>query len=1005
LPLAERFIRRLLVRLFELKPEERTRERADDFVLEAFDVLSPENRPLSKHISNYLNLVKHALDAYFRLEDPRLADPLQTRVGLSAPLRKFSVERPQFAVGDIDRLDAHISPEGKNILTIVRYSLSGPEPSEEDQFQLQMQAWMLWSSNEWSCDEIRGRILCFGGEGAIQEVPASTFDLDAKTRVMEAMCLEMGTEPEDHSFPATVSVACRTCAFRSRCEDFADAPTHKQSLAVPVQTELTTYEVVEAAIKEVASRNSAKAAEDTLNGSGEAATKAARSSTEGVTIVRTPEEAEKVLRKLMTLREEGRYHAVDTETKDWEPGLPMYGNGKIICFSIYCGDDVDFGSGPRIWVDNMDASGNLTCVLDCFRKYLEDPGLKKVFHNYSFDRAMFHNAGITIGGFAGDTMHMGRLEHSDRAHYSLSALGSELVGIDWGKQSLTDLMKVEGAKRPEELHLSASEETRLAWIEYSTFDTVATWKLHERLSQLLSQRPWQPPDEKQPCGTLLDFYRRFWCPFGDTLARMEGRGVPLDASLIELQAREAQKDLKVAEDAFRAWVRSEYTKRYADHERCAKLMGDVDRLNLRSAVQLRQLLFGNGPDLVAGVWVGGFGLPTDQLPRTPKGAISVGSAELEVLAGKDPANGKFGTAKLLLGEDGCTGLAQRCRISAIEKSLSTFLTKLPQYVSKTSRVHSSFNVNTATGRLTSSNPNLQQLPALDKDMYHVRSAIKCSESRRLIVADYGQLDIRILAHLSKCKEMIRSLRSGVDFHSGTALNMYEHVRLAVERGEVALEKPASGESPVPLVKDHFATERRHAKAVNFGIAYGLTAMGLSGQLECPFQEAEGMINRWYQAYPEVGEWQRRSVEKAKAFKDPCVVTLRGRQRRLDDLAFYEEEIPGQWKRRSQVRHKDRMRGFAAQRQAINAPVQGGSADVVVEAMLKADQSTALRDLGYSMILQVHDELVFEGPEETAEEALHVVQELMEHPFLDGFELEVPLPVDAQIVKKWAEAKG
>uniref|UniRef100_A0A7S2APV3 DNA-directed DNA polymerase family A palm domain-containing protein n=1 Tax=Alexandrium andersonii TaxID=327968 RepID=A0A7S2APV3_9DINO len=639
---------------------------------------------------------------------------------------------------------------------------------------------------------------------------------------------------------------------------------------------------------------------------------------------------------------------------------------------------------------------------------------------------MFDNAGIVLKGFAGDTMHMARLEHSDRDAYSLTALGAELVGIDWGKQSLSDLMKAEKVRRVEELHLSTSEATREAWVEYSTFDTVATWKLHERLSQLLSERPWQPPDEKKPIGTMLDFYQKCWCPFGDVLASMEGRGVPLDVDVIIEQRGLAEQDLVAHTKAFKDWVKSEYSRRYAGSEELDKLLEDAYNINLTSPVQLRHLLFGQGVQIMASnnMMVGGLGLPIELVKtRTPKGEISLGAADLEALVGPDPDNGKFGTARKHLGEEGCKGLAHKCAFSKVSKALSSFLSKLPERVARTSgRVHSSFNLFTGTGRLSSSNPNLQQLPALDKDAYKVRSAIAPRGSRRLIVADYGQLDIRVLAHITKCKSMIEALRSGVDFHSNTALNMYAHVREAVKQGTVALEKPAKGEPSVPLVKDVFATERRHAKAVNFGIAYGLTAHGLAIQLDCSKGEAERMIDKWYAACPEVKEWQGRSVKEAQKRDTPYVVSLRGRLRMIPDLKYYEGEgnqtrstgssgygrsrRTPTWKDAAQsTGWQDRKRGLGAQRQAINAPVQGGSADVVVEAMLKADGSEELRKLGYEMILQVHDELVFEGPEENAEEALSVVREIMENPFIDGFKMEVPLPVDAQITKTWADAKG
>jgi len=526
--------------------------------------------------------------------------------------------------------------------------------------------------------------------------------------------------------------------------------------------------------------------------------------------------------------------------------------------------------------------------------------------------------------------------------------------------------------------------------------------------QLLRDRPWHPPDLEQPCGTMLDFYHKYWVPFGDVLCAMESRGVPCDVDVLAEAQVQAEKDLKIESDAFTDWVKSEYEKRYSKHEDYERMVKDLGKFNPNSTKQLTCLLFEDCPtQAIAGVLVGGLGVPVGAATgRTPNGQIALGAADLMGLAGKDPARGVFGTAEAHLGAEGCIGLSHRCQMSTIEKALSAFLTKLPMKVSGEGRLHAGFNLNTSTGRLSSRNPNLQQLPALERDRYHVRNAIKCVGFRRFIVADYGQLDIRILAHLSKCETMIAGLKSGADFHSQTAVSMYEHVRRAVQQGVVALEKSAEGDCSIPLVKDKFPTERRHAKAVNFGIAYGLTARGLALQLECTREEAQEMIDRWHKAYPEVMVWQRMLVQEAQKCDHPFVGTLRGRQRRIDALEFYiDESGKKDWRRIVSTPYDEKLRGRQAQRMAINAPVQGGSADVVVEAMLKAHSSPRLRDLGYSIVLQVHDELVFEGPGEHAEEALAVVRDIMENPFLDDFQLEVPLPVDAQITRTWGEAKG
>jgi len=743
-----------------------------------------------------------------------------------------------------------------------------------------------------------------------------------------------------------------------------------------------------------------------------------RDSTMGVTVVDTQAEANRVVKLLMSLNEETRFHAIDTETREWEPGQSPYTSGRVICFSIYCGDDVDFGSGPRLWVDNMDVDGNMQDMVQAFRPYLEDPGTKKVFHNYSFDHAMFVNEGIHIKGFAGDTMQMARLQHTDQQSYSLSALGGELLGSDWAKQSLSGLMKENKKKLPVDLHLSTSPGIREDWIEYSTFDTVATWKLHQKLLEELAAQLWQTHHGKN-CGTMLDFYNYTWRPLAEVLVSMEERGLPIDVDMLQSQEQQALCDYEQENKLFRKWLADEFCSRYPED---GALLESVSNFNPSSSKQMSSLLFGEGIQKVGEQLIGGLGLPRNCVSRrSPSGGVSLDAKSLLELVGTAPHEGVegCGTAFDYVGQKGCEGLGHRCEMSKIQKSLSTFLKPLQQHADDEGRVHSSLNLFTDTGRLSSSNPNLQQLPALDKDIYNVRAAVACKHGRRLVVADYSQLDLRVLAHLAKCSKMIDQLCNGSDFHSGTALGMCDHVKAAVDRGEAILDVADHNKDHPPLVKELFPTERRQAKAVNFGIAYGTTAFGLSSTLSITKDTAEDMINRWHKTYPEVKQWHERLLKHALSQPEHFVVTLAGRRRYLANLKFFAGELMADraqprkgrgncgWAQRRGFTQsfEERKMGGSAQRKAINAPVQGGAADVVIEAMLKAYHDERLKELGYTLVMQIHDELIFEGPEETAAQALELVRDIMEHPFRDGSQLAVPLPVDAAIMSNWADAKG
>jgi len=302
-------------------------------------------------------------------------------------------------------------------------------------------------------------------------------------------------------------------------------------------------------------------------------------------------------------------------------------------------------------------------------------------------------------------------------------------------------------------------------------------------------------------------------------------------------------------------------------------------------------------------------------------------------------------------------------------------------------VHCSLNLNTETGRLSARSPNLQNQPALEKDQYRIRAAFSAAPGNRLVIADYGQLELRLLAHITRCESMVRAFREGGCFHSRTAMGMFEHVKAAVASGEVLLEWDYSqGAPPAPLLKDTFGSERRRAKTLNFSIAYGKTAHGLSKDWGVSRAEAQRMLQAWYEDRPEVLAWQEAT--KASARETGHTRTLMGRYRKL----------PG-------IGGKSAAMRSHMERAAINTPIQGGAADVMTLAMLKLARSERLRQLGFRMLLQVHDEVMFEGPAEVAEEAKAEVVACMERPFDDALpSLLVDLAVDAKTGTDWFDAK-
>lgn len=877
---------------------------------------------------------------------------------------------------ELERLEMLVDEEsGRSTFFVADYSMcaGSSEAGVEDTMMwkdLKKKAWLLKQSGDFLMDDVAVRIYYLGGSQASCEgMVLNTDHLDRVGR-----------------------------DFNADWQPTQDPSKEAQHV------EETVKSAVAAALKPIQDPSKeAKHGEETVK----SAVAAASNEEEGTTIVNTPEEAKRVLDILMSekLRSPDRYHAIDVETRNWEPGMQMYGVGEVICWSVYCGSDIDFGNGPRLWINNFDPKdgGGLLGLVEYFKTYLEDDRIQKVFHNYSFDRAMLLNHGCRVRGLAGDTMHMARLENSERDSYSLEALGKACLGSSWQKQKLKNLMGQAKVKRPEELHMSNDEAVRKTWIDYSAFDTAVTWKLHQYLNRRLGNVTLDIQGAADsPESTMLDFYKKYWCPLADVLVNIEERGVPLDQEYLRQQLVAAEEDMEVEKDAFRDFVRKQWEKFYPNDDELAE---GLKKFNPNSTVQMKHLLYGKGKALVANVSVGGLGLPVPSKVKS-----MTGHDALAQLCGPGPESSKSacGTAVDIIGQEGCIGLHHKVKLAQLSKQVTGFLRplSLPETVDSDSRLHTLLNIQTQTGRLTSSNPNLQQLPAVEKDPYQIRRAVRCSPGKSFIIADYGQLDLRTLAHATGCEKLRDALSGGGDIHSATALNMYENIQKAVSSGEVSLD----GSGGKPSVKDMFPSERRHAKTVNFGIAYGLTEKGLANQLDCTTEEAADMITKWFDAYPGVQAWKKQLVRKAiddglESSLLPYVSTFRGRRRHIRDL--YECSRKDNPKRRKYVsKMNDRdFRYLAAERQAINSPVQGGSADIVVEAMLKADRDEELRKLGYVMILQVHDELIFEGPEEHEQQALKAVKRVMEHPFLDDLKFKVELPVDAKVAKTWHEMKG
>ncbi|MBE2895962.1 DNA polymerase I [Pasteurellaceae bacterium HPA106] len=431
--------------------------------------------------------------------------------------------------------------------------------------------------------------------------------------------------------------------------------------------------------------------------------------------------------------------------------------------------------------------------------------------------------------------------------------------------------------------------------EYAAEDADVTMKLHQALWPQLAKT-----------DALKTLFAEMEMPLALVLSRIERNGVKLDCDLLSQQSQEI-------------------TARLAELEAAAhEIAGEP--FNLASTKQLQGILFDK------------LGLPV--LKKTPKGAPSTNEEVLEELALK------YELPRLLLEHRG------------LAKLKSTYTDKLPQMVdANTGRVHTSYHqAVTITGRLSSSDPNLQNIPIRNEAGRRIRQAFIAESGKRIVAADYSQIELRIMAHLSGDKGLCEAFASGKDIHRATAAEIFG----------VSLEAVSS-------------EQRRSAKAINFGLIYGMSAFGLARQLGIARNQAQDYIDLYFKRYPGVQRFMKDIQETARA--QGYVETLFGRRLYLPE-----------------IQSSNGMRRKAAERVAINAPMQGTAADIIKKAMLAIDAEIQHSD-DIKMIMQVHDELVFEVAEEHVDKWCALIKEKME----SAVALNVPLIADVGVGDNWDEA--
>jgi DNA polymerase-1 len=432
---------------------------------------------------------------------------------------------------------------------------------------------------------------------------------------------------------------------------------------------------------------------------------------------------------------------------------------------------------------------------------------------------------------------------------------------------------------------------------YAAEDADVTMRLHQALWPQLQAQP-----------RLQALYEEIEQPLAGVLLEMEHRGVLLDAALLRQQSSELGARIGELQKQIHAVAGGEF--------------------NPDSPKQLQQILFEK--------------LQLPVLRKTPTGQPSTAEDVLEELA-----QSGFELPQLILD------------YRSLAKLKSTYTDKLPGEIDPTTgRVHTCYHqAVAATGRLSSQDPNLQNIPIRNAEGRRIRQAFVAPPGHVLIAADYSQIELRIMAHLSDDPALVRAFQLDLDVHQATAAEV--------------LGKP---------LEEVTSEERRSAKAVNFGLIYGMSAFGLARQLGIDRGSAQRYVDLYFERYPGVKAFMDRTREQAR--EQGYVETVRGRRLYLPE-----------------IRSRNRNLQQYAERSAINAPMQGTAADIIKLAMLRVERECAARSLPARLIMQVHDELVLE----VAAEAVDATTAMLREQMTSAETLKVPLKVDIGVGANWDQA--
>ncbi len=602
----------------------------------------------------------------------------------------------------------------------------------------------------------------------------------------------------------------------------------------------------------------------------------------------------------------GRF-AFDTETGDLNPC-----RAELVGISLATapGRACYIPLGHRAGGGGLDFDGAgdveqmpLRACLDLLKPLMEDPSILKIGQNLKYDVTVMGRYGVEIHGSMDDTMLMSYALDGGRGNHGMDDLAERHLR----HTTISFKQVIAHAPGKKIADKSFAEVPLDKATEYAAEDADVTLRL------------WHVLKPRLVAEGMTTVYETLERPLIRVIADMERAGVKVDRNILSRLSGTFMQRIAALDDEVQGLV--------------------GEKFNLGSPKQLGELLFDK------------LKLPGGK--KTKSGQWETRAGLLDELAGNEE-----------LPEDARRLVQTMLEWRQLSKLRSTYTDALPGYIGEESgRIHTSYSLaSTTTGRLASSEPNLQNIPIRTKEGREIRTAFIAEKGNKLISADYSQIELRVLAHIADIPQLKNAFDEGLDIHAMTASEMFG-VPIEGMPGEV----------------------RRRAKAINFGIIYGISAFGLANQLSIPREEAGDYIKTYFKRFPGIKDYMEQT--KAFARENGYVETVFGRKVHYPEI---NTKNPS-------------MRGFL-ERAAINAPIQGTAADIIRRAMIRMPEALERAGLsGTRMLLQVHDELIFEAPESDAEKTIAVAREVMEGASLPAVKLSVPIQVDAKAADNWEAA--